>query len=123
MPAWKRYTLISIGWLAVALGAIGAVLPVVPTTPFLILALACFSKSSPRFHQMLLNNKWVGPTLKEWETNHSIKRATKHKAMALIVISFSITIYLLSGRTVLQLVLLAIAIAVLIYLHTIKEST
>ena len=94
--ALKRYLLLSLGWLSVILGAIGALLPVIPTTPFLILALACFSKSSPRFHRMLLNNKWVGPSLTEWEQNKTISRQIKFRAMVLVVISFTISIIILS---------------------------
>nr|WP_087869736.1 DUF454 family protein [Bathymodiolus platifrons methanotrophic gill symbiont] len=52
----KKFLLTLLGLLFVVLGVIGAVLPVLPTTPFLILALACFANSSPRFHQMLLRN-------------------------------------------------------------------
>ena len=63
----KKYFLTLFGLMCVALGIIGAVLPILPTTPFLILALACFAKSSPRFHQQLLNNRWFGADLQQWE--------------------------------------------------------
>ncbi|NOQ94794.1 MAG: DUF454 family protein, partial [Methylophaga sp.] len=61
----KKYLLLISGLLFLALGIIGAVLPILPTTPFLILALACFANSSPRFHQMLLNNRWFGAALQQ----------------------------------------------------------
>lgn len=120
--ALKRYLLLAIGWLSVALGAIGALLPVMPTTPFLILALACFSKSSPRFHKMLLNNKWFGPALAEWEQNHTISRQVKFRAMVLVVISFSASIAILNGRSNLQLMLVVIGLLALWFLHQLKES-
>ena len=120
--ALKRYLLLSLGWLSVVLGAIGALLPVIPTTPFLILALACFSKSSPRFHRMLLNNKWVGPSLTEWEQNKTISRQIKFRAMVLVVISFTISIIILSGRTGLQLMLVVLGLIALGVIYQLKES-
>lgn len=120
--ALKRYLLISLGWLSVILGSIGAVLPILPTTPFLILALACFSKSSHRFHRMLLNNKWFGPVLTEWEKNKTISRQVKLRSMALVIISFSISIIILSGRTELQLTLVVLGLVALAVIYQLKES-
>ena len=120
--ALNRYLLISLGWLCVILGAIGSFLPILPTTPFLILALACFSKSSPRFHKMLLNNKWFGPILQEWEKNKTVSRHIKLRAMALVIISFSISILILSGRSGLQLMLVAIGFSALWLIYRLNES-
>lgn len=118
----KRYSLIFIGWLSIVLGAIGAVLPILPTTPFLILALACFSKSSPRFHRMLLNNKWVGPSLQEWEQHKTIKPHIKHRAMLLTVAAFTGSILILMGRPHLQIMLATIGLIVLWFIYHLKES-
>lgn len=119
---FKRYLLISFGWISVILGAIGALLPIIPTTPFLILALACFSKSSPHFHSMLLNHKGVGPVLLEWEKNRSIRRYIKLRAMAFVIISFSASIAISSGRTNLQLMLVIIGFTILWFIYHLKES-
>jgi len=120
--ALNRYLLISLGWLCVILGAIGAFLPILPTTPFLILALACFSKSSPRFHKMLLNNKWFGPILQEWEKNKTVSRQVKLRAMVLVIASFGISILILSGRIGLQLMLFAIGFSALWLIYRLNES-
>jgi len=80
---FKHILLIILGWLFIVLGVIGAVLPLLPTTPFLILALACFAESSPRFHRMLLNNKWFGPPLAQWEKTKTIRHQIKYKVMLL----------------------------------------
>ncbi len=117
----KHFLIFSLGWLAILLGAIGLLLPIVPTTPFLILALGCFSKTSPRFHNMLLNNKWVGPPLREWDKTHTIQRHTKHKIMALIVVSFCISIAIHGDRPGLQLMLATIGLAVLTLIVRLKE--
>lgn len=119
----KHYLLLSIGWLFVILGVIGAFLPLLPTTPFLIVALACFSKSSPRFHAMLLNNKWFGPPLAQWEKDKTIQRHVKYKASILIIVTFSISILILSGRSGLQIMLVCLALLCLILVWRIKETS
>ena len=119
---FKRYLLIALGWLFVGFATIGAVLPLLPTTPFLILALACFAKSSPHFHSMLLNNKWFGPPLTQWEQNHTIRRKIKFKAIAVIVTTFGISIFILMGRMQLQLMLALLCLFVLGFVWRLKET-
>lgn len=118
----KKYLLISFGFLSLALGIIGAVLPILPTTPFLILALACFSNSSPRFHQMLLNNRWFGGPLKQWEQNRTISHSVKIKAMILVSLTFTLSIAVLHGRLYLQLGLLLLATLLLVFMWLLKEA-
>jgi uncharacterized membrane protein YbaN (DUF454 family) len=118
----KHIFLIILGWLFILLGVIGAMLPLLPTTPFLILALACFAESSPRFHRMLLNNQWFGPTLAQWEQTKTIRRQIKHKVMLLMTITFAISICVLSGRTGLQLMLVVFCLMLLFFVLRIKES-
>jgi uncharacterized membrane protein YbaN (DUF454 family) len=118
----KKALLIVLGWLFVILAIIGAFLPILPTTPFLILALALFSKSSPRFHKMLLDNQWFGPSLKQWEQNKTLSRKTKYKATVLILITFVISLMLLYGKIKSQIMLMGIALALLFFIWKIKES-
>ena len=118
----KNGLLVTLGWFFVVLAIIGAFLPILPTTPFLILALALFSKSSPRFHQMLLDNKWFGPSLKQWEQDKTLARTTKYKATTLIVITFTVSITILHGRINLQLMLGGIAVFLLFFIWRIKEN-
>jgi len=119
---FKHILLIILGWLFIVLGVIGAVLPLLPTTPFLILALACFAESSPRFHRMLLNNKWFGPPLAQWEKTKTIRHQIKYKVMLLIIATFSISIAVLTGRLELQLMLVFIGMILLFFVLRIKEA-
>ena len=118
----QNHLLVFFGWLFVVLGVIGAILPILPTTPFLIVALAFFSKSSPKFHQMLLNNVWFGPILKQWEDKKTLSRQTKYKAYFLIIITFTISVAIFNNEIQLQLLLIGIAIVLLFLIWRIKEE-
>ena len=118
----QKNLLILLGWFFVMLGAIGVVLPILPTTPFLILALALFAKSSPHFYQMLLNNRWFGKILKQWEESKTVSRPIKFRASLLILASFSISISLLQGKIGLQIILLVVAVVFLIFIWKLNEK-
>ncbi|TZG27899.1 YbaN family protein [Sphingomonas montanisoli] len=76
-----RWAWFALGWVMVGLGIIGAILPVMPTTIFLILAAGCFSRSSPRFEAWLLEHRWMGPPIRRWRENRAIP--TKAKVLAI----------------------------------------
>ncbi|AFJ02751.1 protein of unknown function DUF454 [Methylophaga frappieri] len=118
----KHYFLFCCGWLCVILGLIGALLPVVPTTPFMILALACFAETSPKFHRMLLNNRWIGPPLKQWDQTRTVRRQTKLQAVVMLVIAFSFSIGFLWGEWLYQLALLALATLMIGFVLHLKEA-
>ena len=118
----QKHLLVILGWFFTLLGFMGVILPILPTTPFLIVALVLFSKSSPRFHQMLLNNRWFGPTLQQWEDNKTLSRKTKYKAFILIIITFSISVGIIDKNFQLQLFLVGLAIVLLIFIWRIKEQ-
>jgi uncharacterized membrane protein YbaN (DUF454 family) len=87
-----RWLLIGGGWLALILGGLGVLLPVLPTTPFILLAAACFARSSERFHAMLLRNRVFGPLIAEWERHRSIPRRTKLWAISLMSLTLGSSI-------------------------------
>lgn len=118
----KKYLLILCGVISVVLGVIGIILPILPTTPFLILALGCFANSSPRFHKLLLDNRWFGLTLQQWEDNRTVTRTTKRKAMLIVVLTFSVSLGVLYERPDLQMFLLVLATVLLSYIWRIKEN-
>jgi len=99
------------GWFFFLLGAIGVLLPVLPTTPFMLLALWCFSNSSERFHQWLYHHRLFGPPLQAWKTHSVIPLAAKIMSVSIMILSFS---YLLFFRQ-LALEWLLITAALMLY--------
>ncbi len=92
-----RWCLLVLGLLFTALGAAGAFLPVLPTTPFLLLASACFVRSSPAFHRRLLANRLFGPYLAQWQHDRTVPREAKRKAYGLVVVTFALSIGLVDA--------------------------
>ncbi len=111
-----------LGGLFFLTGLLGVVLPILPTTPFMILAAACFAKSSPRFHQALLHNRWIGQDLRRWENNRTMQRVTKIRATWVIGVTFTFSIGFLWGNLGLQLMLLGIALLLLFFLWRVPEE-
>lgn len=83
-----------IGWIALILGIIGAFLPIMPTVPFLIVALWGFSKSSEKFHSWLYNHKTYGPLLRDWDQHRVIPLWGKIWAVVAMSGSLGIMIYI-----------------------------
>ena len=88
---FKRVVYFSLGWGFVALAILGMFLPVLPTTPFLLLAASCFVRSSERSRRWLLNHPWFGQILRDWEERRAVKRSVKRVAYVanLAVIAFA----------------------------------
>lgn len=112
----RRAVLRILGSLCVALGAIGVMLPLLPTTPILLLAAACFARSSNRLHGWLLKNPTFGPLIDDWEKHRCIPRAAKRTAfLAMGVVGGSSLIFVVEGTgpRLAGLLLLAIGCATL----------
>ncbi len=73
----------------VGLGIVGAFLPLLPTTPFLLLAMACFARSSPAFHDWLINHRTLGPYIVDWERDRSIPFPAKITSVTMMSASLA----------------------------------
>jgi len=89
-----RVLLQGIGWLSVALGVVGIFLPVLPTTPFLLLAAACFARSSPRFYHWLVDHPRLGPWIRDYLQGNGIPLKAKVYAIGLMWLSIGFSCWL-----------------------------
>ena len=110
--AAMRWLWLAAGGIAFVLGIVGVFLPVVPTTPFLIVAAACFARSSPALERRLLDSALFGPTLRDWRDHRSVRRRTKLVALATMAVSFTATIVLFVETAWQRVALAAVGIAV-----------
>ncbi len=83
-----------LGLLALALGALGVILPLLPTTPFVLLAAFAFARSSDRWHAWLLGHRIFGPLIEDWQSHGAIDRRTKIIAVLSIVAVFGVSLAL-----------------------------
>jgi uncharacterized protein len=89
-----RLVLFALGWFFVALGVVGIFLPLLPTTPFMILAAGLFARSSPRFERWLLDHPRFGKPLMDWRQQGAISRRAKILAVSMMAASFVVMWFL-----------------------------
>ena len=87
-----RFVWQGVGWSSLALGALGVFLPLLPTTPFLLLSAWCFARSSQRFHDWLVHHPRLGPPIEAWQREGAISRRAKGLALVSILASLAIAI-------------------------------
>jgi len=116
------------GLICVGLGTVGMVMPILPTTPFLLAAAACFCKSSTRMYNWLLNNKWFGEYIKNYKEGRGLQMKTKITALtvlwsAIIVSTVFFLNRLLPSQLVLPMQLIMLAVAVGVSVHVLRLPT
>lgn len=113
------------GTLSLTLGAIGIFLPILPTTPFLLLAAACYLRSSERMHKWLLGNRWFGEYIRNYQEGRGIPLKTKMAAMTVLWITIIYSAFFVLDEILIAhvtLLLIALAVSVhLIRLPTLKK--
>jgi uncharacterized membrane protein YbaN (DUF454 family) len=93
--AFVRHVFIALGFAALLLGFIGLFLPILPTTPFILLAAAFFARGSERFHTWLLQPRITGPLIVDWYQHRSLQAGVKRWAYVLTTVSFTSSIFII----------------------------
>ena len=109
------------GILFVGLAILGVVLPILPTTPFLLVAAACFAKSSPEMQRRLLANKTFGPMIHDWQKYRSIPKKAKRIALLTMILSVCWSAFMLQSVLLTTLVV-ALIIGPFIFVARLPES-
>jgi len=115
-----RHVLQAAGLLSLALGVIGIFLPLLPTTPFLLLAAACFMRSSQRFYLWLVGHPWLGPWIRDYLDGEGIPLKGKVYAVGLMWTSILLSCYLIP---LLPVRLLMLASAALVTVYILRQKT
>ncbi|PKK89272.1 MAG: DUF454 domain-containing protein [Candidatus Wallbacteria bacterium HGW-Wallbacteria-1] len=117
----RKYFLIAVGFCSLALGILGIFLPLLPTTPFLLLSAYCFARSSDRAYQWLMNNRWFGEYIRNYQQGKGI--SLRHKAMTLSLLWLTIGYSAIFAVKLPGVKLLLLAIAIGVTVHLLKMKT
>lgn len=118
-----RWVLLVAGTFSVGAGLVGIFLPVLPTTPFLLLAAACFARASERFYNALLNNRLFGPLILEWQKHRSINYRTKITSIILMVATLTTSIVFFVEQAWLQMALAGLGVILAIFIYRIPSRS
>ncbi|MCX6064987.1 MAG: YbaN family protein [Chloroflexi bacterium] len=109
------------GTICIGLGLIGVLFPILPTTPFLLLAAFCYARGSKRIYHWLVYQSWAGATIQNYQSGHGIPPKQKAFTIALLWLTIGSTIYLVPLAWWLKIVLVAVATGVTIHLARMKN--
>lgn len=119
----KRVIYLIIGTIALALGALGLFLPVLPTTPFVILAAACYLRSSKRMHAWILQSNLFGEMIKNYQEGKGLKRDTKIRALVLMWATISVSALFFVDQFIISITMFLVASGVTIYIIRLPTLT
>jgi uncharacterized membrane protein YbaN (DUF454 family) len=117
----KRRLLVGAGTLSTALGIIGVFIPILPTTPFLLLAAACYMRSSERFYQWLINNRVFGSYIRNYIEGRGMPVRIKILTILLLWLTIGLSITFGVQNIVVRIILICIAIGVTAHIALIKK--
>ena len=111
-----KWLLLALAWLCVALGFLGVFLPLLPTTPFLLLAVFLFARSSPRWRIALMRHRLLGPYLRGYASKEGLSVRAKAATLAILWGTILASLFLLADSWWVRLVLLAVGVGVTIHI-------
>ncbi len=120
MNRLKKALLITGGSVSVVLGVVGMFLPLLPTTPFLLLAAWCYSRSSERFYHWLLTNRWCGEYIRNYREGRGISRQNKIAALSLLWLTMLLTMIFAVSLWWVRGILTIIGVSVTVHILRIK---
>lgn len=95
-----RWLFLLLGIVFFILGIIGLLLPVMPTAPFILLSAACWARGSKRFYLWLINHKYFGKFIRDWEERHAVPRYAKWLACIMMTLSGTMLFYQLPAEKI-----------------------
>ncbi|MCK9613446.1 MAG: YbaN family protein [Bacteroidales bacterium] len=117
-----RALLVVAGSFFTGLGILGIFLPLLPTTPFLLLAAACYARSSEKFYHRLLNNKWFGIYIKNYREGKGIPLKVKISAISLLWLTIVLSAIFATDNLFIRIILLVIATGVTLHIAFIRNK-
>ncbi|CUU04380.1 hypothetical protein JGI2_01116 [Candidatus Kryptobacter tengchongensis] len=120
MSELYRFVLISLGFIFVGLGILGAFLPVLPTTPFLLLAAACFARSSKKFYNWLLNHKVFGSYIKNYREQRAITLRGKIISLSVMWLVMGYTAFFAVSNILVSIIIILIGLGVTKHILSLK---
>lgn len=119
----KKWLLIAAGCLAVAIGTLGIFLPLLPTTVFLLIAAACFARSSERLYHWLLNHRWFGPTIRNWRQFKAITLRGKIIMFIVLWLTLGLSAFRAVDLIIVRFLLLLVGLGVTLFLLSTKTMS
>ena len=119
----RKILLVTAGTICVALATLGIFIPLLPTTPFLLLAVTCYTRSSDRLHDWLINHRWLGPYIRNYREHRAVTLGTKIVSITFLWATMAYAILTMAHHWALYALLVAVAIGVTIHLTRFTTAT
>jgi len=119
-PVWRAVLLV-VGTASLILGVVGVFLPVLPTTPFLLVTAACYARASTRLYEWLIGQRSLGPIIVEWRRSRSLPPGVKTRALLVVAVTFALSLILVDVFAI-RVVLLLTGLILAAFLYRIPTA-